>query len=144
VDLNQCRKLDLWSFLDEPRRRLQKYPLLIKEIIKHSLAVCSSSENTPSGGIDTAWLADDSDALNKALHMMDAMIQSVEKQAGQAKLRHLNQLLLFSDRPLVRCVQQWRIVVSYHLAELGGQWIPADLGERPAMQGWQRSACVFV
>ncbi|XP_075455496.1 neuroepithelial cell-transforming gene 1 protein isoform X2 [Ascaphus truei] len=30
------RKLDLWSFLDIPRSRLVKYPLLLKEIIRHS------------------------------------------------------------------------------------------------------------
>ena len=30
------RKLDLWSFLDIPRSRLFKYPLLLKEILKHT------------------------------------------------------------------------------------------------------------
>ncbi|XP_075408550.1 neuroepithelial cell-transforming gene 1 protein isoform X2 [Tenrec ecaudatus] len=30
------RKLDLWSFLDIPRSRLVKYPLLIKEILRHT------------------------------------------------------------------------------------------------------------
>ncbi|XP_077025637.1 neuroepithelial cell-transforming gene 1 protein isoform X1 [Tamandua tetradactyla] len=30
------RKLDLWSFLDIPRSRLVKYPLLLKEIIRHT------------------------------------------------------------------------------------------------------------
>ncbi|XP_008583917.1 PREDICTED: neuroepithelial cell-transforming gene 1 protein isoform X3 [Galeopterus variegatus] len=30
------RKLDLWSFLDIPRSRLVKYPLLLKEILKHT------------------------------------------------------------------------------------------------------------
>lgn len=32
------RKLDLWSFLDIPRSRLVKYPLLLKEILKHTPA----------------------------------------------------------------------------------------------------------
>lgn len=40
------RKLDLWSFLDIPRSRLVKYPLLLKEILKH----------TPSEHPDTASL----------------------------------------------------------------------------------------
>uniref|UniRef100_A0A8C7RRI9 DH domain-containing protein n=1 Tax=Oncorhynchus mykiss TaxID=8022 RepID=A0A8C7RRI9_ONCMY len=31
------RKLDLWSFLDIPRSRLFKYPLLLKEILKHTM-----------------------------------------------------------------------------------------------------------
>ncbi|XP_077879284.1 neuroepithelial cell-transforming gene 1 protein isoform X2 [Ictidomys tridecemlineatus] len=30
------RKLDLWSFLDIPRSRLVKYPLLLKEILRHT------------------------------------------------------------------------------------------------------------
>ncbi|XP_056138580.1 neuroepithelial cell-transforming gene 1 protein-like [Lampris incognitus] len=30
------RKLDLWSFLDIPRSRLVKYPLLLREILRHS------------------------------------------------------------------------------------------------------------
>ncbi|XP_073085299.1 neuroepithelial cell-transforming gene 1 protein-like isoform X4 [Manis javanica] len=30
------RKLDLWSFLDKPRSRLVKYPLLLKEILRHT------------------------------------------------------------------------------------------------------------
>ncbi|XP_078520797.1 rho guanine nucleotide exchange factor 3-like isoform X4 [Lissotriton helveticus] len=32
------RKLDLWNFLDLPRSRLVKYPLLLKEILKHTAA----------------------------------------------------------------------------------------------------------
>ena len=30
------RKLDLWSYLDVPRSRLVKYPLLIKQVLKFS------------------------------------------------------------------------------------------------------------
>lgn len=30
------RKLDLWNFLDIPRSRLVKYPLLLREILKHT------------------------------------------------------------------------------------------------------------
>ncbi|KAG8542851.1 hypothetical protein GDO81_025982 [Engystomops pustulosus] len=32
------RKLDVWSFLDLPRSRLVKYPLLLKEVLKHTVA----------------------------------------------------------------------------------------------------------
>lgn len=32
------RKLDLWSFLDIPRSRLVKYPLLLQEILRHTPA----------------------------------------------------------------------------------------------------------
>ena len=30
------RKLDLWNFLDIPRSRLVKYPLLLREILRHT------------------------------------------------------------------------------------------------------------
>ena len=30
----ECRRLSLADFLDQPRRRLSKYPLLLNEIIK--------------------------------------------------------------------------------------------------------------
>lgn len=30
------RKLDLWSFLDIPRSRLVKYPLLLREVLRHT------------------------------------------------------------------------------------------------------------
>eukprot|EP01135_Chromosphaera_perkinsii_P003655 Nk52_evm34s250 gene=Nk52_evmTU34s250 len=35
-DLPACRKLDLWSFLDQPRRRLGKYPLLLRQCLKYT------------------------------------------------------------------------------------------------------------
>jgi RhoGEF domain len=35
-DMAQCRRMDLWDLLDYPRRRLQRYPLLIKTVIHHT------------------------------------------------------------------------------------------------------------
>ena len=32
------RKLDLWSYLDVPRSRLVKYPLLLRQVLKFSNA----------------------------------------------------------------------------------------------------------
>lgn len=43
------RKLDLWSFLDIPRSRLVKYPLLLKEILKHTPA-----EHPDAGSLEEA------------------------------------------------------------------------------------------
>uniref|UniRef100_A0A4W3IF22 Neuroepithelial cell transforming 1 n=1 Tax=Callorhinchus milii TaxID=7868 RepID=A0A4W3IF22_CALMI len=39
------RKLDLWSFLDIPRSRLVKYPLLLKEILRHTPSVHSDQQS---------------------------------------------------------------------------------------------------
>lgn len=47
------RKLDLWSFLDIPRSRLVKYPLLLKGILKHTPSEhpdAASLEEAVSGG----------------------------------------------------------------------------------------------
>eukprot|EP01135_Chromosphaera_perkinsii_P011298 Nk52_evm79s2367 gene=Nk52_evmTU79s2367 len=50
--LARCRKLDCWSFLDSPRRRLQKYNLLFERILKfteqrveeHAQKICEVQE----------------------------------------------------------------------------------------------------
>lgn len=59
------RKLDLWSFLDIPRSRLVKYPLLLKEILRH----------TPPDDPDTASLEEavstDTSRLSKREHFGD-------------------------------------------------------------------------
>lgn len=43
------RKLDLWSFLDIPRSRLVKYPLLLREILKHT-----APEHPDAAGLEHA------------------------------------------------------------------------------------------
>ncbi|RXM34493.1 Rho guanine nucleotide exchange factor 3 [Acipenser ruthenus] len=43
------RKLDLWNFLDIPRSRLVKYPLLLREILKHT-----ANEHTDQQHLDEA------------------------------------------------------------------------------------------
>ena len=35
-DMKLSRSLDIWSFLDAPRRRLQRYPLLLSTVLKHT------------------------------------------------------------------------------------------------------------
>merc|ERR1719209_1692269 len=55
------RKLDLWSFLDVPRSRLVKYPLLLKQVLKYS-------EDSDDIATITATLAE----LDRIIGLVDA------------------------------------------------------------------------
>eukprot|EP00088_Acartia_fossae_P003104 TRINITY_DN11289_c0_g1_i1.p1 TRINITY_DN11289_c0_g1~~TRINITY_DN11289_c0_g1_i1.p1 ORF type:complete len:782 (+),score=224.45 TRINITY_DN11289_c0_g1_i1:47-2392(+) len=61
------RKLDLWSYLDVPRSRLVKYPLLLKQVIKFS--------------DDT----DDIQLLNHAISILEKTINRVDKAMAQSR-----------------------------------------------------------
>ncbi|XP_064631960.1 rho guanine nucleotide exchange factor 3-like isoform X2 [Lineus longissimus] len=62
------RKLDLWTFLDLPRNRLVKYPLLLKNIQKR----------TPESHADIQ-------RLQQAIDSVEAIIREVDEKAGEAK-----------------------------------------------------------
>lgn len=62
------RKLDLWNFLDLPRSRLVKYPLLLKEIQK-----CTPPEHP------------DEDTLPEALEVIQEVVAEVNKKTGEAE-----------------------------------------------------------
>lgn len=55
------RKLDLWSFLDIPRSRLVKYPLLLKEILRHTpkdhpdIHILQEAVSDPLWFVLTSW-----------------------------------------------------------------------------------------
>ncbi|XP_021925849.1 neuroepithelial cell-transforming gene 1 protein-like isoform X2 [Zootermopsis nevadensis] len=72
--LKQClessfsRRLDLWTFLDVPRSRLTKYPLLVGEILRH----------TPSGHEDVIPLSKTASALTLVLQQTDVAIGAAE------------------------------------------------------------------
>lgn len=62
------RKLDLWNFLDLPRSRLVKYPLLLKEIQK-----CTPPEHP------------DEDTLPEAMEAIQDVVAEVNKKTGEAE-----------------------------------------------------------
>ncbi|XP_042264552.1 rho guanine nucleotide exchange factor (GEF) 3, like isoform X1 [Thunnus albacares] len=62
------RKLDLWSFLDLPRSRLVKYPLLLREIQK-----CTPPEHP------------DEDVLPDAMDLIQSIVAQVNKKTGEAE-----------------------------------------------------------
>ncbi|TRY96649.1 hypothetical protein DNTS_024263 [Danionella cerebrum] len=74
------RKLDLWNFLDLPRSRLVKYPLLLKEIQK----------NTPAEHPDE-------EALPLAMDLIQRIITEVNLKTGEAECQFYRRGLCYSE-----------------------------------------------
>ncbi|XP_037336160.1 rho guanine nucleotide exchange factor (GEF) 3, like isoform X1 [Pungitius pungitius] len=74
------RKLDLWNFLDLPRSRLVKYPLLLKEIQK-----CTPPEHP------------DEDSLPDALELVQSIVAEVNKNTGEAECQFYRQGLVYLE-----------------------------------------------
>ncbi|XP_043079380.1 rho guanine nucleotide exchange factor 3 isoform X1 [Puntigrus tetrazona] len=74
------RKLDLWSFLDIPRSRLVKYPLLLREILKH----------TPNDHPDHQH-------LHQAINMIQSIVAVINTQTGESECRYYKERLLYLE-----------------------------------------------
>uniref|UniRef100_A0A8C4QQM1 Neuroepithelial cell transforming 1 n=1 Tax=Eptatretus burgeri TaxID=7764 RepID=A0A8C4QQM1_EPTBU len=74
------RKLDLWSFLDVPRSRLVKYPLLIREILRH----------TPPEHSDHAGLL-------QAIDIIEGIMNDMNVKAGESECRFYVDQLEYAD-----------------------------------------------
>ncbi|KAM9312780.1 neuroepithelial cell-transforming gene 1 protein [Gastrophryne carolinensis] len=74
------RKLDLWSFLDIPRSRLVKYPLLLKEILRH----------TPKEHPD-------SDRLEEALCLIQGVLADINVKKGESECQYYIDKLEYLD-----------------------------------------------
>lgn len=70
LDSEFSRKIDLWTFLDSPRSRIMKYPVLIKEVKKQ----------TPIDHEDQPY-------LSEALVQIDLLLKEVDRRTGIAKSR---------------------------------------------------------
>ncbi|XP_067940534.1 rho guanine nucleotide exchange factor 3-like isoform X2 [Watersipora subatra] len=66
------RKLDLWNFLDLPRSRLVKYPLLLKEVYKYTADGHSDRETIP-----------------RVLEQLEAIIDDVDVRIGESECKHM-------------------------------------------------------
>ncbi|XP_064398733.1 neuroepithelial cell-transforming gene 1 protein-like [Halichondria panicea] len=66
------RKIDLWTFLDSPRTRIMKYPILLKEVKKK-----------------TARDHQDQELLEQAVSSFDGVIKNIDHCAGVAKCRDI-------------------------------------------------------
>lgn len=74
------RKLDLWSFLDIPRSRLFKYPLLLREILRH----------TPPEHPDTA-------NLENAVSIIQGVLSDINMKKGESECQYYIDKLEFLD-----------------------------------------------
>ncbi|XP_026220833.1 neuroepithelial cell-transforming gene 1 protein-like isoform X2 [Anabas testudineus] len=74
------RKLDLWSFLDIPRSRLVKYPLLLREILRH----------TPPDHSDVA-------SLEKAITIIQEILSEINVRKGESECKYYIDKLEYLD-----------------------------------------------
>ncbi|KAM6895397.1 neuroepithelial cell-transforming gene 1 protein [Xenentodon cancila] len=74
------RKLDLWSFLDIPRSRLVKYPLLLKEILRH----------TPPEHPDTG-------SLEEAIVIIQGVLSDINMKKGESECQYYIEKLEYLD-----------------------------------------------
>ncbi|XP_062383724.1 neuroepithelial cell-transforming gene 1 protein isoform X2 [Sardina pilchardus] len=74
------RKLDLWSFLDIPRSRLFKYPLLLKEVLRH----------TPPDHPDVP-------SLQIAISIIQEVLSDINTRKGESECQYYQEQLEFLD-----------------------------------------------
>uniref|UniRef100_A0A8P4KP72 Neuroepithelial cell transforming 1 n=2 Tax=Dicentrarchus labrax TaxID=13489 RepID=A0A8P4KP72_DICLA len=74
------RKLDLWSFLDIPRSRLVKYPLLLREILRH----------TPLDHPDVP-------SLERAITIIQEILSDINMRKGESECQYYIDKLEYLD-----------------------------------------------
>ncbi|TRY54637.1 hypothetical protein DNTS_001617, partial [Danionella cerebrum] len=91
------RKLDLWSFLDIPRSRLVKYPLLLKEILRH----------TPADHPDKA-------SLEEAISIIQAVLADINIKKGESECQYyINKLEYLDDRQKDTRIEQCKSLLCH-------------------------------
>ncbi|XP_061922733.1 neuroepithelial cell-transforming gene 1 protein-like [Entelurus aequoreus] len=91
------RKLDLWSFLDIPRSRLVKYPLLLKEILRH----------TPPEHPDTA-------SLERAISIIQTVLSDINMKKGESEcLYYMDKLEYLDERQKDPRLQRCRSLLCH-------------------------------
>ncbi|XP_067408296.1 rho guanine nucleotide exchange factor 3-like isoform X1 [Emydura macquarii macquarii] len=74
------RKLELWSFLDLPRSRLVKYPLLLREVLRQTPP--EHPDRTP---------------LQRAVALCQELVGLINRKTGEAECRYYQQRLSYPD-----------------------------------------------
>ncbi|CAH3162179.1 unnamed protein product [Porites evermanni] len=129
------RKLDLWSFLDSPRSRLVKYPLMLRSIQKY----------TPKDHPD--W-----NKLEQAIRRLQGIIEEVDRKTGEAKCQDvLSKIVFLDDRQM--CPEVFRsrkLICNGTLRNKNGTKLQVFLSEavflltRPATRQGRASYQVFT
>lgn len=88
------RKLDLWSFLDIPRSRLVKYPLLLKEILRH----------TPNDHPDVQ-------SLEEAISIIQGVLSDINFKKGESECQYyIDKLEYLDDRQRDERIEASRVL----------------------------------
>ncbi|KFP74259.1 Rho guanine nucleotide exchange factor 3 [Apaloderma vittatum] len=74
------RKLDLWNFLDIPRSRLVKYPLLLREILRH----------TPNDHPDQQH-------LEEAINIIQGIVSEINIKTGESECQYYKERLIYLE-----------------------------------------------
>ncbi|KZC10951.1 PREDICTED: rho guanine nucleotide exchange factor 3-like [Dufourea novaeangliae] len=74
--LESPHSIDLWTYIDVARSRIVKYPLLVKEILRH----------TPVSHSDQSSLKEAYDMLSKLLNDIDGIMGAAECKLAQSKI----------------------------------------------------------
>ncbi|NWS43578.1 ARHG3 factor, partial [Probosciger aterrimus] len=74
------RKLDLWNFLDIPRSRLVKYPLLLREILRH----------TPNDHPDQQH-------LEEAINIIQGIVAEINIKTGESECQYYKERLIYLE-----------------------------------------------
>ncbi|XP_069062563.1 rho guanine nucleotide exchange factor 3 isoform X2 [Pleurodeles waltl] len=74
------RKLDLWNFLDIPRSRLVKYPLLLREILRH-----------------TANDHPDQQHLEEAINIIQGIVAEINIKTGESECQYYKERLIYLE-----------------------------------------------
>nr|XP_031844722.1 rho guanine nucleotide exchange factor 3-like [Nomia melanderi] len=74
--LESPHSIDLWTYIDVARSRIVKYPLLVKEILRH----------TPASHSDQTSLKEAYDMLSKLLNNVDRIMGTAECKLAQSKI----------------------------------------------------------
>ncbi|XP_060759308.1 neuroepithelial cell-transforming gene 1 protein isoform X2 [Neoarius graeffei] len=91
------RKLDLWSFLDIPRSRLVKYPLLLREILRH----------TPPEHPDTV-------SLEKAVSIIQDVLTDINMKKGESECQYyIDKLEYLDDRQKDPRIEQCKSLLCH-------------------------------
>ncbi|XP_038873807.1 neuroepithelial cell-transforming gene 1 protein-like [Salvelinus namaycush] len=91
------RKLDLWSFLDIPRSRLVKYPLLLREILRH----------TPPDHPDVP-------CLEKAVAIIQGVLSDINMRKGESESQYyINKLEYLDDRQKDPLIDNCKILLCH-------------------------------
>ncbi|KAM6170688.1 rho guanine nucleotide exchange factor 3 isoform 3-T3 [Rhynchocyon petersi] len=91
------RKLDLWNFLDIPRSRLVKYPLLLREILRH----------TPNDNPDQQH-------LEEAINIIQGIVAEINTKTGESECRYYKERLLYLEEGQKDCLIDSSRVLCCH------------------------------